>query len=465
METFSHSRKLVIFGAIIMSILLFALDNMIITPAMPRILSEIGGVAHINWVFTAYLLTSTITTPIYGKLSDMFSRKKMFLFAIALFVVASMLCGLSQNIYELIFFRGLQGVGGGAIMVTAISMIGEIFSLKERAKYQGYIGAVFAVASIGGPILGAFITSAFSWRWTFYINLPIGIAAFLVLYFCIPKTLHQAKERRIDYVGATLLAAFLVPLIFFFSAIAATNSISNNAIILSIISVVAFILFYRWERKFSTPIFSINLFYDRHFMIPAVLTFINAIILFAATLYLQIYAQKVMGLSIKGSGILLSAIMIPLTLSSPVYGQIVSRTGRYRATVITGAGVLFVSILAFTYMLGGGVPTEQSLIYHLIPLGIGMGAMMSIFNMIIQIVYPRERMGEVTGALALVRGIGGTFGTALLGFVFGYYVKDINGDVSFITHALLSIFVILSVLCGIAFATSFYMKEKRIAYS
>jgi multidrug resistance protein len=244
MEIQSHKNKLIVFGGIILAILLFALDNMIITPSIPRILSEIGGVQHINWVFTAYLLTSTITTPIYGKLTDIFSRKKMFIFAVIAFVAASMLCGLSQNIYQLIFFRALQGIGGGAIMVSAMSMIGEIFSLQERAKYQGYIGAVFAVASIGGPVLGGFITDIFSWRWAFYINLPFGIISFLILYYYLPRSLHQERNVKIDYVGAVLLSAFLIPLILMFSSISGTDIINPKSVALLVGSIVMFIAFY-----------------------------------------------------------------------------------------------------------------------------------------------------------------------------------------------------------------------------
>lgn len=462
MQEYSHSKKMVIFFSIIISILLFALDNMIITPAMPRILSDIGGVSHINWVFTAYILTSTIITPIYGKLSDIFSRKKMFLYAIGFFVVSSMLCGISANIYQLIFFRGLQGIGGGAIMVASMSMIGEIFSLKERAKYQGYIGMVFALASIGGPILGAFITDMYSWRWTFYINLPLGIIAALLLYYSLPTKIHQSKNHRIDYAGSIMLVTFLVPLILLFSSVATANTFTFEAYVLAFISFIAFIFFYRIEKKAISPIFSHHLFHDRHFVIPAIMTFINAITMFAVTLYLQIYTQKVMGMSIQSSGLLLSAIMIPIVLSSPVYGQIVSRTGRYKKVVMVGAGILFVSMVSFTIMLYG-TPSKNSIMLHLIPLGIGMGAMMSIFNMIIQLVYSRERMGEVTGALQLVRGVGGTFGTALLGFIFGYFVKDINIDSLHIAPAIASIFITLSILSGIAFVASLYMKEKVVA--
>lgn len=461
MEIESHRKKLFIFGGIILSILLFALDNMIITPSIPRILAEIGGVQHINWVFTAYLLTSTITTPIYGKLTDIFSRRRMFLLAISVFVAASMLCGLSQNIYQLIFFRGLQGIGGGAIMVSAMSLIGEIFSLRERAKYQGYIGAVFAVASIGGPVLGGFITDAFSWRWAFYINLPVGIIAFMILYSLLPKKLHQEKNVRIDYIGAFLLTFFLTPLILLFSSLNGTEIINPTSVSLALVSIAMFVAFYQYEKRFSSPIFSHHLLSDRKFVVPAIMTFINAIVLFAATLYLQIYAQAVLHMSIRGSGILLSAIMIPVTLSSPVYGQIVSKTGRYKSVTIFGAVVLLASVFLFAHMLTGD-PTVHTVVYHLIPLGIGMGAMMSVFNMILQMVYPRERLGEVTGALQLVRGIGGTFGTALLGFIFSYYVTDLVHDVANIAPAVTTIFYILGGLSVISLIAGFFMKESPV---
>jgi EmrB/QacA subfamily drug resistance transporter len=464
MEIESQQKKMFIFSGIVIAILLFALDNMIITPSIPRILSEIGGVQHINWVFTAYLLTSTITTPIYGKLTDIFSRRKMFLFAIAVFVGASMLCGLSQNIYQLIFFRGLQGIGGGAIMVSAMSLIGEIFSLRERAKYQGYIGAVFAVASIGGPVLGGFITDLFSWRWSFYINLPVGLIAFFLLYQFLPKMLHQEKNVKIDYWGAVLLSLFLIPLILLFSSISGTNIVNPWSIGLLLASVVMFIAFYQYEKGFSDPVFSHHLLSDRKFVVPAFMTFTNAIVLFAATLYIQIYAQSILHMSIRGSGVLLSAIMIPVTLSSPIYGQIVSRTGKYKAVTIFGATVLLISLGFFAHMLAGGA-TVRDVVIHLIPLGIGMGAMMSIFNMILQMVYPRQRLGEVTGALQLVRGIGGTFGTALLGFIFSSYVVNLTTDIQMITPAITTIFYMLTVFSAFSLIASFFMKEEKIDVS
>jgi EmrB/QacA subfamily drug resistance transporter len=461
MEELSTSRRLVIFVGIILSILLFALDNMIITPALPRILSDIGGVSHINWVFTAYLLTSTIITPIYGKLTDIFSRKKMFLLAIFFFVFASMLCGQSNTIYELIFFRGLQGLGGGAIMVTAISMIGEIFSIRERAKYQGFIGGVFAVASILGPVVGGYITETFSWRWTFYINAPLGVLAFLIIYMYVPKILPQSKGSRIDYFGSLFLVLFLVPLILIFSSISQSGIFTKESLFFCVASIVAFIFFYKTEKKFSSPIFSHHLFFDRYFVIPAIMTFTNAIILFAATLYIQLYAQKVMRISIQESGLLLAAIMIPITLSSLVYGYIVAHTGRYKKIVVFGASVLFISIAHFTYILHT-LPTKETFILSLVPIGIGFGAMMSVFNMIITMVYPRERLGEVTGALQLVRGVGGTFGTALLGMIFGLYVTDINGNSSYIMHATVVIFGMLSIFSLLSLVVSLYMKDKKV---
>ncbi|MDB5260717.1 MAG: drug resistance transporter, EmrB/QacA subfamily [Candidatus Nomurabacteria bacterium] len=458
MEIESHKRKMFIFGGIILGIMLFALDNMIITPSIPRILREIGGVAHINWVFTAYLLTSTITTPIYGKLTDIFSRKRMFLIAIGIFVVASMLCGLSQNIFQLIGFRALQGIGGGGIMVSAISMIGEIFSLKERAKYQGYIGAVFAIASLGGPVLGGYITDAFSWRWTFLINLLVGLIAFVVLFALLPKSLHQEKKARVDYVGAVLLSLFLMPLILLFSSIKVGDLINTESIALLIASIIMFVAFYKYEKRKDSPILSMDLFKDRRFLIPAIMTFANAILLFAATLYIQIYAQGVLHMSISSSGLLLTAMMIPLTISSPLYGQMVSRTGKYKKIVVFGAIMLVIGTLWFSYMLHG-TTNVRDVVIHLLPIGIGLGAMMSIFNMIIQMVYPREMLGEVTGALQLVRGIGGTFGTALLGFVFGFYVKDLTADGSMITQALIVIFYILAGFSVLSLISAFFMKE------
>ena len=463
MEIQNHKQKMIIFGAILLSILLFAIDFMIIVPAMPKILTEIGGLKYINWVFTAFMLTQTIASPIYGKLSDIFSRKKMFLLAIVIFVISSMLAGLSTNIYELIVARAIQGIGGGAIMVTAISMIGEIFSIKERSKYQGYMSAVFGLASVAGPIFGAYITDSFSWRWIFFINFPIGIISFLLIYLYLPKSLHQDKKSKIDYVGSFLLTAFLVPMILMFSSIADLKVIDRNVIIFFALTIVSFVLFYLWERKNSSPIFSHHLFYDRYFVVPAIMTFNTAIILFGTSLYIQIFAQKVLGLPIKEAGLITTAMVVPMTFMSAISGQIISRTGKYKMLVVVGSLIIFLSILNFAYQLNLGM-SKDVLLFCLIPIGLGMGTMMSVFNIVIQVVYGRERLGEVTGALQLTRGVGGVFGTALLGFIFGYFIKDINGDTGTILNTVKYIYYVLSIICFISLVTSLFMKEKVIIH-
>lgn len=461
MELLSHKNKLIIFSAIVLTILLFASDLMIITPSLPRVLEDIGGLKYINWVFTAFALTQTLTAPIYGKLSDIFSRKKMFLIAIGIFVVSSMFAGLSQNIYELIIARAIQGIGGGAIMVTSMSMIGEIFSIKERAKYQGYMGGVFAFASVASPTIGAIITDEFSWRWIFFINFPIALIAFLIIYFYLPKNLHQTKNVKIDYKGSFLLITTLLPLLLTFSFIESNKAITLIPFLLFVISFVSFILFYKTEKKISSPIFSHHLFTDRNFTVPAIMTFVSAIVMFSIMFYIQLYAQKVLNFSLKEAGLIMSVIAIPLAVFSPIYGNIIARTLKYKKIVVLGAFVLFISVLHFLYGIEHGM-TSKEMIYSLIPIGIGLGAMMSVFNIIIQMVYGRERMGEVMGALQLARGVGTSFGTAFIGFIFSLFVKDINGDPAQIVTGITNIFYIISALCFLALITSLFMKEKKL---
>lgn len=464
MQIETHRQKMIIFTGIIISILLFAIDFMIIVPAMPKILSEIGGLKYINWVFTAFMLTQTITSPIYGKLSDIFSRKKMFLLAIVIFVSSSALAGLSSNIYELVIARGVQGIGGGAIMIMAMSMIGEIFSIKERAKYQGYLSATFGFASVAGPIFGAYITDSFSWRWIFFINLPIGIISFLIIYFYLPKNLHQARDVKVDYIGSLLLSLFLVPMILGFSFISQNNSFDMSSILLFITSAIFFAIFYIWERKITFPIFSHHLFYDRNFMVPASMTFITAIFLFAVTLYTQIFAQKILGLPITEAGMVTTAMVVPMTVVSALIGQFIAKTGRYKIVVNTGAFIIFLSMILFSIFIPLGLG-KIGFVAILLFLGLGMGGMMSSFNIIVQIVYGRERMGEVMGALQLARGVGGVFGTALLGVIFGYFVKDIEGDKSHLISALTNIFYLLTIFSLASFVVSLFMNEKRVIHS
>jgi EmrB/QacA subfamily drug resistance transporter len=409
-----QSSKWAILSGVILAMLLSSLDQTIVATAMPTIVQELHGLEHFSWVFTAYMLGSTITVPIYGKLSDIFGRRNLYLIGIGIFLSGSILCGLAQDMTQLIFFRAIQGIGGGAMMVNSYAIIGEIFPPAERGKYQGMIGGVFGLSSIAGPLLGGWITDNFSWRWVFYVNIPLGIIALIVLASALPKLVAHARSRIIDWWGALFIIATLIPLLLALVWGGSVYGWSSMMIIGSfIISIVSLIIFISIERKTTNPILSLGLFKNRVFVVSVCCLFFTTMAMFGAIVYIPIFSQGVIGRSATHAGLVLTPLMISLITASTVSGRIISRTGKYKALAIGGTAIILAGLIFFSTV--DSTTTNGGLVLRMVILGIGLGTTMPIFTLAVQSAFPKERLGEVTAGSQLFRNVGGTVGTAVLG--------------------------------------------------
>lgn len=413
---FSHRQVMIIFSGLMLGMFLAALDQTIVGTALPTIVNSLHGLNHLSWVVTAYLLTSTISTPLYGKLSDQFGRKGIFQFAIVVFLIGSVLSGLSQNMVELIAFRGIQGLGGGGLMAMAMTIIADVVSPRERGRYQGYFGAVFAVSSVAGPLLGGFFTDSLSWRWIFYVNVPIGIVA-LVVTSAVLKLPYRRQSHRIDYLGVMLMTlgvtAALLVTVWGGTQYAWGSTTVVTLIVASVLLLGAFAL---WERKAAEPILPPSLFHLGIFRVAGGVSFLLAMIMFGAIIYLPLYLQLVDGVSAMVSGLLLIPLMLGLLTTSVVSGQIVSRTGRYKVFPIVGSVLMGIGMWLLSHL---GLQTSHLVMsVYVIVLGAGMGMTLQIVVLATQNAVPATQIGTATSAVTFFRSLGGSFGTSLFGAIF-----------------------------------------------
>lgn len=409
-------RVRVIFGALMLVLLLAMLDSTIVSTALPTIVGDLGGIEHISWVVTAYLLASTVIGPLYGKLGDLYGRKRVLQAAIVLFVAGSVLCGLSQNMLELIAFRALQGLGGGGLMVTTIAVIGDIVSPRERGRYQGYTASAMALATVAGPLLGGFFVDHLSWRWIFYVNLPLGVVAFLV----IGAVFHSralAVRHTIDYAGVVLLSTSLTAFVLFTSlggtTLAWGSWLSIALVALALLTLVGFVAV---ERRAAEPLLPLSLFRIHAIAVSSALGFVAGFALFGAVTYLPSYLQIVKSESPTGSGLRMVTLMGGLLASSIVTGQLVSRHGRYRVFPIVGTALMTIG-LALCSLLGTATPLWLASLYMLV-LGAGIGAVMPILTLVAQNAVEQRHLGVATSNATLFRQVGGSIGVSIFGAIF-----------------------------------------------
>src|SRR5690348_8344569 len=413
-----HRQVLVVFSGLLLVLLLAALDSTIVSTALPTIVGELGGLEHLAWVVTGYLLAQTIVTPIYGKLGDLYGRKLVLQSAIVLFLAGSALCGMSQSMTQLILFRFIQGLGGGGLNVTTQAAVGDIVSPRERGRYQGIFGAVFGLASIAGPLLGGYFTTHLSWRWIFYVNLPLGIIALVVLAATLPAQ-SQRRSHAIDYAGAGLLAVVLSGMTLI-ADMGGTAFPWSSGLVLGLIAVTAVALagFVVMERRAREPVLPPHLFGQRTFTLTSLIGLIVGFALFGSVTYLPVYLQLVKGVGPTQSGLEMLPMMGGMLVTSILSGQLISRTGRYKLFPVVGTAVISVGLFLLAQLTVTSSTWMASL--DMLLLGLGLGLVMQVLVIAVQNAVDYADLGVATSGATLFRLVGGSLGTAVLGAIFAH---------------------------------------------
>ncbi len=416
-RTESGARRLgVVIGALMLVMLLASLDQTIVSTALPTIVGELGGLEHISWVVTAYLLAITVVTPLYGKLGDLYGRKVVLQGALVLFLIGSALCGLAQGMTELIAFRAIQGLGGGGLMVSAQAAIGDVVPPRQRGKYMGFFGAVFGVSSVAGPLIGGFFTSNFSWRWIFYVNLPLGILALGAIAVALPS-ISERVQHKVDYGGAALLAVGLAAIVLLTTLGGTTYAwASAQIVVLGLIGIGGIAAFIVAESRAPEPILPLHLFRNSVFRITSAIGFVIGFALFGALTYLPLFQQVVRGDSPTESGLQLIPVMAGVLIGSIGSGQIITKTGRYKVFPVAGTAIAAAGMFLLSRLDAG-----TSVLYAAVAMfvmGLGLGLVMQVLVLAVQNAVDYSELGVATSGATLFRSMGGSLGTAVLGAIF-----------------------------------------------
>jgi EmrB/QacA subfamily drug resistance transporter len=415
-EPISRREVRTVFAGLMLALALAALDQNIVGTALPRIVSDLGGLSHLSWVVTAFLLTSTTTTPLYGKLSDMYGRKPLFVVSILIFLAGSCLCGLSRSMTQLVIFRGIQGLGAGGLMTLAQTTIADLVAPRERGRYQGLFGAVFAFSSIAGPLLGGFITDALSWRWIFYVNLPVGALALGLIVFGFRRP-QRTVAHQVDYAGVMLLSSWTTTLLLVLTWGGVTYPWSSPQIIgLAAASALLFCLLVRQERRAAEPVFSPNIFGNRVFVIASSAIGLTFMALLGAAVFMPLYFQLVLGFSPSRAGLMMAPMTVGIIFSSFLGGRLVSKTGRYKIFPVVGLACTTLALLGVMWAsaVGAGIVVIEA---ALTLMGFGFGLVMPNLTVAIQNAVDPHEIGMATATAGFFRSLGGAFGVALSGAI------------------------------------------------
>jgi len=415
--TFATRREfMIVLPGLLLTLMIAMLDQLVVSTALPRIVGDLGGLNHLAWVVTAYVLASTITTPLYGKLGDLYGRKRLLMIAIIIFLIGSALSGLSHNMDQLIAFRALQGLGAGGLMVGAIATIGDMVSPRERGQYMGYMMAAMMVAMIAGPLVGGYITDSLSWRWIFYINMPIGGAALVYLW----ATMHLPRRRvqhRVDYLGAAVIAIGATAIVLLTTWGGTQYAWGSwEIIMLAGITAAAIVAFFFVEGRAAEPVLPLHVFKNRNFSLASSMSFLLGFVMLGALTFLPLYQQTVQHASPTTSGLMLIPLMLGSTVTTLFAGQFTTRTGRYKILPVIGGVVMTVAIYLLTHL--GPQTTRLNSALYFVVLGVGMGFLMQITSLIVQNSVEQKDMGVASSSRAFFQQIGGSMGVSLFGVIF-----------------------------------------------
>ena len=451
-----------VMAGLMVGLLVAAFDYSIMATAMPKVISSLHGMEYYIWPFTSYMLSSTIAIILFGKLSDIYGRKNVLIVGIITFVISSVMCGFATNMFELIVFRGLQGIGGGILISLPFIVVGEIFSPRERAKYMGILASVFALADVLGPILGGVITDTFGWRWIFFINVPVGIAAVTMILYSLPNFELPDVKKVIDYSGIITFTSALSSIFLAITLAGDLNKYPLAEIVgLIVFSGIMFILFILTEKKAVEPILPLHLFNNSIFNISSLESFLASGLMFCGIIYIPLFAQDVLGMSATNSGLIMIPMLLSLTITSIITGQVISLTGKYKKLVIaefilTGIGVALLSTM------DANTPYYLLISYSTV-LGIGSGMAYNIFNVAVQNAFTLREIGIVTASMRFFRNIGIIVFVPIFGYIMNFTLGSSSAVTLNKTQALVlsiqNIFIMAIVLAFVGLVVAFFLKE------